>query len=107
MELEYVEGKSNVVADALSRLTCNVEATTTEGFLGYHDFNFYSEEEINAIPCLVCGESDDEGRTFYLCDKCGHGTHADCMHPDRDMRTDMVFWYCSHCVSNLDKDDPA
>ena len=56
----------------------------------------------------MCKDSgDSENNPFYLCDNCGNGTHHSCLHKDNDMRTDLVFWYCSYCVSNLDKDDPA
>ena len=33
-ELEYVTGKSNVVADCLSRMTCNVEEVKEDETLG-------------------------------------------------------------------------
>jgi hypothetical protein len=92
--IEYVPGKTNVVADALSRLSTAKE-NIMEDTLSFH-------YQIEGGSCKECGGVLDD--TYRECAKCGGKVHEDCCSADH---LGLVFFYCNTCLPILDWRDPA
>ncbi len=92
-KVTYVEGKANVVADALSRLTTNREVVPVEESL--------SDVVAMAVETSVgaCSKCDYE---FDKCGLCGVDKCCECNSTNKDLPA----VYCDACRKKLDVSDP-
>ena len=93
-ELEYVKGKSNQVADALSRMTTGVIEFANETL----EVSMPLVHSVHTRDCQFC---DDE---YDSCDKCGKQM---CLVCQLGSPSHLPFLYCRECVEHLDSDDPT
>ena len=84
--MEYVAGKSNVVADCLSRMTNNVEIVPEDETLGS---SLPVVLHVDRGDCKGCGDMKVQ------CDSCGNGYCTRCFGGTNEQ---LPFVYCSNCV---------
>lgn len=94
-ELEYIEGRTNVVADCLSRMTNNFEHVDDLDSLGSSIVQ--KPLVMMAEMCEMCAS----GREY--CDLCGVEFCAEC----ENVPTGLPVHYCAQCIPKLDPLDPS
>lgn len=93
-ELEYVKGKSNAVADALSRLTVGQLMFENESL----ELNTSHRVMNSTTSCGCIDALEDE------CDLCGETVCFGC---ELATPSNLQFVYCHKCASKLDPKDPT
>lgn len=93
-EIEYVQGKSNIVADALSRLTIGSTVFSGETL----ELELPVSYTIKEKTCDYCAEE------FDWCDKCGKRM---CLICELGSPSHLPFLYCKSCAGQLDSKDPT
>ena len=108
LEVEYVAGKANVLADCASRmplqewagllddaafdLTADIPATNAV-FAAYEEWKQEKDRQMLAKKCEVCQLGSELGGAVF-CDRCGKTWHFHCAGVET---VPDGYWYCKQC----------
>ena len=105
LDVEYIEGKANVIADCASRmplrewiglldeaafnLTAEIPATNMI-LAAYDEWKAAKDRDVMSHLCEACREVSEQGGAI-LCDRCNRTWHLGCL----DMEVvPLGYWYC-------------